>query len=206
VAHTVPGLVVVAGGKYTTYRVMAKDAVDAAVHGLHIKVPPSVTEKVPLLGADGYEALKNAAPLLAQQYGVHEARILHLLGRYGSLIHEVLELVVADPTLGEPLAGAPDYLRAEIVYAASHEGARHLDDFLARRTRISIETFDRGVGAVEEIARLVAPVLDWSDAQIEREVEHYRKRVEAERESQKMPDDETADAARMGAPEVVPVV
>ena len=194
VAHTVPGLVVVAGGKYTTYRVMAKDAVDAAVHGLHIKVPPSVTEKVPLLGADGFEAVKNAAPLLAQQYGVHEARILHLLGRYGSLIHEVLDLVV------------PDHLRAEIVYAASHEGARHLDDFLARRTRISIETFDRGMGAVEEVARLVAPVLGWSDAQVEREVEHYRKRVEAERESQKMPDDETADAARMGAPEVVPVV
>jgi glycerol-3-phosphate dehydrogenase len=206
VAHTVPGLVVVAGGKYTTYRVMAKDAVDAAVHGLHIKVPPSVTEKVPLLGADGFEALKNAAPLLAEQYGVHEARILHLLMRYGSLIHEVLELVVADPSLGEPLSGAPDYLRAEIVYAASHEGARHLDDILARRTRISIETFDRGMGAVEEVARLVAPVLGWSEAQVEREVEHYRKRVEAERESQKMPDDETADAARMGAPEVVPVV
>jgi glycerol-3-phosphate dehydrogenase len=206
VAHTVPGLVVVAGGKYTTYRVMAKDAVDAAVHGLHIKVPPSVTEKVPLLGAEGFEALKNAAPLLAQQYGVHEARILHLLSRYGSLIHEVLGLVVADPSLGEPLAGAPDYLRAEIVYAASHEGARHLDDFLARRTRISIETFDRGTGAVDEVARLVAPVLGWSEAQVEREVEHYRKRVEAERESQKMPDDETADAARMGAPEVVPVV
>nr|WP_233159192.1 glycerol-3-phosphate dehydrogenase/oxidase [Pseudonocardia sp. MH-G8] len=206
VAHTVPGLVVVAGGKYTTYRVMAKDAVDAAVHGLHIKVPPSVTENVPLLGAEGFEALKNSAPVLADKYGLHEARILHLLGRYGSLIHEVLELVVADPTLGEPLAGAPDHLRAEVVYAASHEGARHLDDILARRTRVSIETFDRGTGAVEEVARLVAPVLGWSDAQVEREVEHYRKRVEAERESQKMPDDETADSARMGAPEVVPVV
>jgi len=206
VAHTVPGLVVVAGGKYTTYRVMAKDAVDAAVHGLHIKVPPSVTQNVPLLGAEGYEALKNSAPVLAERYGLHEARILNLLGRYGSLIHEVLELVVADPTLGEPLAGASDHLRAEVVYAASHEGARHLDDVLARRTRISIETFDRGLGAVEEVARLVAPVLGWSAAQIEREVEHYRKRVEAERESQRMPDDETADSARMGAPEVVPVV
>jgi glycerol-3-phosphate dehydrogenase len=205
VAHTVPGLVVVAGGKYTTYRVMAKDAVDAAVHGLHTKVPPSITEDVPLLGADGFVALKNSTHVLAQQYGLHEARIQHLLGRYGSLIHEVLELVAADPSLGEALTGAPDHLKAEIVYAASHEGARHLDDVLARRTRISIETFDRGLGAVEEVARLVAPVLGWSDAQVEREVEHYRKRVDAERESQKMPDDETADSARMGAPEVVPV-
>ena len=107
--------------------------------------------------------------------------------------------------MGEPLGGAPDYLRAEVVYAASHEGARHLDDILARRTRISIETFDRGISSVEEAARLVAPVLDWSEEQVQREVEHYRKRVDAERESQRMPDDKTADSARMGAPEVVPL-
>ena len=205
VAHSVPGLVVIAGGKYTTYRVMAKDAVDAAVHGLDAKVPESVTDRIPLLGADGYTALKNSTHVLARRYGVHEARIEHLLNRYGSLIHEVLDLVVADPKLGEPLGGAPDYLRAEIVYAASHEGARHLDDILARRTRISIETFDRGISSVEEAARLVAPVLDWSEEQVQREVEHYRKRVDAERESQRMPDDKTADSARMGAPEVVPL-
>ena len=209
VAHTVPGLVVIAGGKYTTYRVMAKDAVDAAVNALETvngkKVPASVTDDVPLLGAEGYHALWNARGVLAARHGVHEARIEHLLDRYGSLAHEVLDLVAADPTLREPLTGAPDYLRAEAVYAASHEGARHLDDVLARRTRISIETFDRGAGVVEEVARLVAPVLGWGEEQIQREIEHYRKRVEAERESQRMPDDETADAARMGAPEIVPV-
>ena len=205
VAHTVPGLVVVAGGKYTTYRVMARDAVDEAVRAIDAKVPPSVTERIPLLGAEGFAAMKNARYQLAHRYGVHVARVEHLLGRYGSLANEVLDLVAADPTLGEPLTGAPDYLRAEIVYAASHEGARHLDDLLARRTRISIETFDRGIGAMEEAARLAAPVLGWSDDQVTREVEHYRKRVEAERESQTMPDDETADSARMGAPEVVPL-
>ncbi|HEX3258722.1 MAG TPA: glycerol-3-phosphate dehydrogenase/oxidase [Pseudonocardia sp.] len=205
VAHTVPGLVVVAGGKYTTYRVMARDAVDEAVRAIDAKVPASVTESIPLLGAEGFAAMKNARHLLAQRYGVHVARVEHLLGRFGSLATEVLDLVADDPTLGEPLAGASDYLRAEIVYAASHEGARHLDDLLARRTRISIETFDRGIGAMEEAARLAAPVLGWSDAQVTREVEHYRKRVEAERESQTMPDDETADSARMGAPEVVPL-
>jgi glycerol-3-phosphate dehydrogenase len=209
VAHTVPGLVVIAGGKYTTYRVMAKDAIDAAVNALETvngkKVPKSVTDDVPLLGAEGYHALWNGRALLAQRSGLHEARIEHLLNRYGSLVHEVLALVEADPTLREPLAGAPDYLRAEAVYAASHEGARHLDDILARRTRISIETFDRGTGVADEVARLVGQVLAWSDEQVQREVEHYVKRVEAERESQRMPDDETADAARMGAPEIVPV-
>ncbi|MCE0764663.1 glycerol-3-phosphate dehydrogenase/oxidase [Pseudonocardia kujensis] len=205
VATPVPGLVVVAGGKYTTYRVMAKDAVDAAVHGMDAKVPESVTKDVPLLGAEGWEALQNSVHVIAERSGLHPARIQDLLCRYGSLIDEVLELVAEDKTLGEPLAGAPDHIRAEIVYAASHEGARHLDDVLTRRTRTSIETFDRGLGAAQEAADLMAPVLGWTEEQKAKEVEHYRGRVAAERESQTMPDDATADSARMGAPDVVPV-
>ena len=205
VASPVPGLVVVAGGKYTTYRVMAGDAVDAAVHGLGRSVPPSVTERVPLLGAEGYPALWNRRRLLAAESGLHVARVEHLLGRYGSLIHEVLDLVAAEPELGRPLDGADDYLRAEIVYAASHEGARHLEDVLTRRTRISIETFDRGVAAAGPAAELLAGVLGWTGEQTAREVEHYRVRVAAERASQEQPDDETADATRLGAPDVVPL-
>ncbi len=205
VAHPVPGLVVVAGGKYTTYRVMAKDAVDAAVHGLDRRVAPCCTEEVPLAGAEGYPALWNARARLADRAGLHVARVEHLLNRYGSLTEELLELIAADPSLGEPLAAAEDYLRAEVVYAASHEGARHLDDVLTRRTRISIETFDRGTRSAREAADLMAPVLGWDDAQRDREVEHYHKRVEAERESQRQPDDLTADAARLGAPDIVPL-
>jgi glycerol-3-phosphate dehydrogenase len=88
------------------------------------------------------------------------------------------------------------------VYAAAYEGALHLDDILARRTRISIETWDRGVAAATEVADLVAPVLGWGKGEIAREVEHYQKRVAAERESQHQPDDMSADAARLGAPDV----
>jgi len=69
-------------------------------------------------------------------------------------VEEVLELVAADPSLGEPLEGTVDYLRAEVVYAVTHEGARHLDDVLTRRTRISIETFHRGTSSAEEAASL----------------------------------------------------
>ncbi|MDO3396055.1 glycerol-3-phosphate dehydrogenase/oxidase [Nocardioides sp. SOB44] len=209
VGHPAPGLVVIAGGKYTTYRVMAKDVVDEAVYGLERhegrQVPASVTEKVPLLGAEGYQALWNARHRLAAQSGLHEVRIEHLLQRYGSLVHELLAMVAEDPSLGEPLAGASDYLRVEAVYAATHEGARHLDDVLTRRTRISIETFDRGLGVVEEVAGLVSEPLGWSKEQVDLEIEHYRARVAAERESQQQPDDETADAARLGAPDVVPL-
>ena len=205
VAHPAPGLVVVAGGKYTTYRVMAKDAVDAVSHGLDGKVPECCTDRVPLVGAEGYAALWNARHRLATRHGLHVARIEHLLHRHGSLVHEVLALVDADPSLGDPVEGADDYLRAEIVYAASHEGARHLDDVLTRRTRISIETFDRGVRAAPAAAALLAPVLGWSEVQTEREIDHYLARVEAERLSQEQPDDQTADTARLGAPEIVPL-
>jgi len=209
VAHTVPGLVVVAGGKYTTYRVMAKDAVDEAVHGLEQvldrRVPPSCTEDVPLLGAEGYGVLWNQRHLLAERSGLHEVRIEHLLGRYGSMMGELLELIAEDPSLGEPLSGTEDYLRAEVMYAASHEGARHLDDVLTRRTRISIETFHRGTQSCVEAAGLMQKVLEWSPEQVDREIEHYQQRVAAERESQQMPDDKTADAARMGARDVVPL-
>jgi glycerol-3-phosphate dehydrogenase len=198
VASPVPGLVVVAGGKYTTYRVMAVDAVDAAVHSLGGSVPPSCTERVPLVGAEGFAALWNQRRTLAAETGLHVARIEHLLGRHGSLIHEVLDLIRADSELGKPIEGADDYLRAEIAYAASHEGARHVEDVLTRRTRISIETFDRGATALRPSAEIMAGVLGWTGEQIEREVEHYRLRVEAERASQEQPDDETADAIRLG--------
>ena len=88
----------------------------------------------------------------------------HLLHRYGSLLGELIDLVDADPSLAEPLTNADAYIRAEIVYAASHEGALHLDDVLMHRTRLNYEQADKGVGALEEIADLVAPVLGWDDA------------------------------------------
>ncbi|WSA16089.1 glycerol-3-phosphate dehydrogenase [Streptosporangium subroseum] len=205
VAHPVPGLVMVAGGKYTTYRVMAKDAVDAVAHGLDQRVPPSCTDRVPLSGAEGYQALWNSRQRLAQSSGLHVARIEHLLQRYGSMIDEILALIERDPSLGKPLTGADDYLRAEVVYAASHEGARHVNDVLTRRTRISIETFHRGLDVVEETAELLAGPLGWDNEQVKSEVKYYTKRVEAERLSQEQDTDQEADAIRLGAPEIVPV-
>ncbi len=208
VASPVRGLTVVAGGKYTTYRVMAKDAVDAAARelsltrGVTASVPDCCTEDIPLLGAEGFPALWNARENLSARTGLRVAKVEHLLHRYGSLLPELLALTDDDSTLLAPLDSAPDYLKVEAVYAASAEGALHLDDILARRTRISIETWDRGLAAADEVAALVAPVLGWDAAAIEREVQHYRSRVHAERESQSQPDDLSADAARLGAPDV----
>ena len=206
VAHPVPGLVMIAGGKYTTYRIMARDAVDAVAHGLDGRVAPSCTDSIPLAGADGFIALWNSRYSLARSSGLHVARIEHLLRRHGSLIGDVLDLIAADPSLGRPLAGADDYLRAEVVYAASHEGARHLDDVLARRTHTSIETWDRGLSAAEEAADLMAGPMKWKSRQVDREVENYRARVAAERASQEADTDQDADAIRLGAPDIVPVL
>ncbi|WP_415171557.1 glycerol-3-phosphate dehydrogenase/oxidase [Nocardioides sp.] len=207
VVTPVPGLVMIAGGKLTTYRVMAKDAVDAAAHSLRTivtaQVRESITDKVRLLGADGFETRANQRVLLARRSGLHVARIDHLLGRYGGLVDDILDLVAARRVLALPLEGAEDYLAAEVVYAVTHEGARHLDDVLARRTRISIETFDRGVSAAPSVARLMAAELDWDEATVKEEVDHYLRRVEAERQSQSMATDQEADEARVKVPDIV---
>lgn len=203
VAMPVPGLVAVAGGKYTTYRVMASDAVDAAARSLDQTVPVSATDVTPLLGADGFRALWNRRRSLAAASGLHIARIEHLLGRYGTLIHELLAIIAERPELAEPLPGGDDYLAVEALYATTHEGAMHVDDVLARRTRISIETWDRGESAAEVVAEIMAGVLGWSDEETRHEVALYHARVKAERLSQEQDDDRAADAVRLMAPDVL---
>jgi glycerol-3-phosphate dehydrogenase len=207
VATPLPGLVMIAGGKLTTYRVMARDAVDAAAETLREVgardgvVRESITDQVPLLGAAGFAARTSQRVALARSSGLDVGRIDHLLGRFGGLIDEVLGLIAKRPELGQPLAGAEDYLAAEVVYAVTHEGARHLDDVLTRRTRISIEVFDRGTASARPAAELMAAELGWDEARLEEEVDHYLRRVEAERQSQEKLTDQEADEARVQAPE-----
>jgi glycerol-3-phosphate dehydrogenase len=202
VAHSVPGLVVIAGGKWTTYRVMAKDAIDSAVSALDGNIPKSTTQDIALVGAEGYQAAWNKRGKIARAFDVHRVRIEHLLNRYGVLTDELLDLIKDRPELQEPLPGADDYIKAEVVYAASHEGALHLDDVLARRTRISIEAWDRGVSAAPVAAALMAEVLGWDEERTQREVDTYLARVQAERDSQEQPDDESADRVRLAAPDI----
>ena len=145
VAVPAPGLVAIAGGKYTTYRVMGEDAIDAASEYVPTRVAPSITEKVPLMGADGYFALINQTEHVGSLYGLHPYRVRHLLDRYGSLIGDVLAMAEDKPELLTPITEAPVYLKVEAFYAAAAEGALHLEDILARRMRISIEYPHRGV-------------------------------------------------------------
>jgi glycerol-3-phosphate dehydrogenase len=201
VARSQPGLVSVAGGKYTTYRVMAADAVDLARADLPGTVPDSVTADIPLLGAEGYAALVHQVPQLAARSGLPEWRVRRLLDRYGSLVHELFAAADARPDRWEPVADAPEYLRAEIGYAVTHEGALHLDDVLTRRTRISIETADRGIACAAEAAALMGEELGWDEERTRDEVEAYAARVAAERESQRAVHDLDANAERLVAPD-----
>jgi glycerol-3-phosphate dehydrogenase len=202
VARVVPGLISIAGGKYTTYRVMAADAVDAGAEELLRLVAPSCTDRVPLVGADGFFAMQNQIEAFAAEYGLHPYRVRHLLDRYGSMISDVLQPGLADRALRDTVPGAPDYLMAEIRYAVAHEGALHLDDVLTRRTRISIEYPHRGIESAPAVAALMGELLGWSAEQRDVEVRTYDARVEAERQSQTRFDDAAADAVRTAAPEV----
>jgi glycerol-3-phosphate dehydrogenase len=169
------GVVTVTGGKLTTYRRMAADAVDAAARVLgdsgftfgHGADPKSATRHLRLFGADGIEP--------------GAADVDHLTGRYGTESATVRALVDADPALGEPLVPGLAYLRAEAVYAVRHEMALTLDDVLARRTRARVLARSASADAAPAVAELLAPELGWSHSERDQEVCAYKQSVAAER-------------------------
>ncbi|MFM8844124.1 MAG: glycerol-3-phosphate dehydrogenase [Actinomycetota bacterium] len=177
-----PGFVSIAGGKYTTYRVMAEDAVNEAINHLRRIVPDSVTETLAIVGAEGYAVLMNQISRLAAQYSLSEETIEHLLNRYGSMLDEVLEPTSSNPELRERLIPHLPYLKAEILYAATHEGARSIDDVLSRRTRISFEASDQGISILEEVASLITPVLGWSASEKKSSIKEYKDLIERQHE------------------------
>ena len=195
----VPGLVLVAGGKYTTYRVMARDAVDAAREACGLPAGESITDRVPLLGAADYWVLRNRAARIGEEHGVSTDRVRALLDRYGSLTGEVLAAGAERPELLEPLGERDEYLKVELLYGATHEGALHLDDLLTRRTRMSIESTDSAVPLAPTVAGLVAGALDWDERECADEIALYRDRVAAERASHAELEDDAAESVRLRA-------
>ncbi|HCN38727.1 glycerol-3-phosphate dehydrogenase/oxidase [Rothia sp. (in: high G+C Gram-positive bacteria)] len=204
--HTVtqiaPGMSAIAGGKLTTYRVMAEDAVDFAL-GERAKTLPSVTERIKLVGAEGYEVLASRADALAAENGWDAARTEHLLERYGAELTDIIAQIEKDPSLGAPLAAAPQFLRADVLQAVRAEGALHLEDVLIRRVRLDLEAKDRGLAAAEEIISIMAPELGWDEATQQRELATYRERVEAIEAASTETSDERAAAHLMNVPTIV---
>lgn len=203
-ASPVPGLTVIAGGKLTTYRVMAADAVDFAL-GDRAKDLPSITERIPLAGAVGLEAFGRRAAVVARTYGWSGQMVDHLLHRYGSLLGDLVDAIAARPDLARPLEHAPAYLRAEIVYAATHEGVLHLEDVMLHRTRLNYEMRDRGLAALPEIAALIGEALGWDEQRIAAEMASYTERARAEADAEREPDDAGAERVRLRTPDVAPL-
>jgi glycerol-3-phosphate dehydrogenase len=162
---------------------MAKDVIDRAVIELRAIKPESVTEKLPLVGADGYFALVQQVERLSQTSGLDAETITHLLNRYGSMISELLELIDENPKLAAKIDPELLYIKAEIQYAASYEGARTVDDVISRRTRIAFEAQDHGVHLADEIAAIIAPVLGWSAKERKASVTAYEELVDRELEA-----------------------
>ena len=183
--HTVdrpaPGFVSIAGGKYTTYRIMGKDVMDLAVNDLRRIVAESVTEKLPIIGADGFFALEQQGAQLAEITSLSEATIGHLLNRYGSLLSEVLEVIAKDQKMAQLLSPELPYLKAEVIYAVTHEGAQSVEDVLSRRTRIAFEASDGGESLAVPVAALIAPVLGWDAAAKKKSVSEFSKLLRSER-------------------------
>lgn len=205
VASPVPGLVSIAGGKFTTYRVMAKDAVDFAL-GARAKATPSVTESIPLVGAEGSSTAEAELRSVIDDLRWEPALVDHLLHRYGANIRDIVQIAQLTPDLAKPLEHAPAYLRAEIVYAITHEGALHLDDIMLHRTRIVYEYVNEGMDALPEISALAQATLGWTTKQTDREVRLYRDRCAADARAARELDDASASRVRDHVPDIVPMI
>ena len=205
VTEVAPGMCAIAGGKLTTYRPMAADAVNFAL-GDEAKSRPSVTETIALVGANGYRAVEASRAQYAARYGWDEARITHLLERYGAQIEDLGALIDENPELNTPLAYAPQFLRADIVFALRYEGALHLEDVLVRRARLDLEQRDRGLSAAPEILSIMREELGWSEEKAQAEYDLYAQRVASIREAESTTTDEAAAAKVTAAPQVSPRV
>ena len=206
VTEAAPGLTVIAGGKLTSYRQMAEDAVDFAIGKDRAKASPSITAKTPLEGAAGYEAMWSRRATIAHQSGLSLDHVEDLLNRYGSDVDLLLDTIAERPDLAGELQGAPEYLRAEIAFGVTHEGALHLEDLLARRTRLCYEHRDRGLAAAEEVADLAGELLGWDEKRKSAELTSYRSRCEAEEKAEGIRSEAEAQLVRAEAPETTPFI
>ena len=166
------GLVRIGGGKYTTYRLMARDAVDAALGPEEAKTRPSATTDLPLVGAASRSVLANLADRISKDTGLTNDQAMRLTQRHGTEAMAVVELGRRRDLL-RPLVADRPFLEAEVVWAAHREMALTLDDVLARRFRLAMELRDRGATIAPRVAELLGGELGWDEARRAVEVETY---------------------------------
>ena len=158
------GLVTIVGGKLTTYRRMAQDTVDVLNHrdGSPVVHP---TQSLPLQGSAGWPFVQRELEKKGSALGLSHQTIAHLGKSYGAESLAILDLISGDPSLAQLLIDDLPYIRAEVVYATCYEMAVTPYDVLARRTSITLEDRQRGLGVVDEVAALMAKELQWTPEQ-----------------------------------------
>jgi glycerol-3-phosphate dehydrogenase len=181
IVHSSSGVVSVTGGKLTTYRRMAEDTVD------QLTKSRCRTKKLRLHGAEGFDEMVRDVDASAARLGISAELVTHLANRHGADTRVVAAMIVADPSLGEPLVPGLPYVRAEALHAVRHELARTLDDVLTRRIPARWLLRDAAATAAEDVARLIAPDLGWSEQDVAREVASFRAAVDHERASAGLP-------------------
>jgi glycerol-3-phosphate dehydrogenase len=165
------GLVRVSGGKYTTYRLMARDAVDAVLEG-EGSPPPSRTHETRLVGADARGRLDRLAQELVERTGLEQAVTTALVGRHGTRASEVVALGQATNLL-RPLVPGRTELEAEVAWAVEDELALSLDDILSRRLRLAMSLPDRGAAVAGRTARIAGERLGWDAERQALEIRRY---------------------------------
>ncbi len=184
VAADASGLVRISGGKYTTYRVMARDVVDASLGKTEARRRKSGTAELPVVGAAPRSELAQIAASLEQP--LRDAAAAHgaagaawparvarrLADRYGREAVDVMALA-RELDLAMPLGDGIDHLQAEVAWAARHELALSIDDVLARRMRLSQELPDRGASIAPRVAAVLGAELGWDADRQAAEVASY---------------------------------
>ncbi|MDY7230311.1 glycerol-3-phosphate dehydrogenase [Hyalangium rubrum] len=165
------GVIAISGGKLTTYRVMARDVVNAVERQLGLARRKAPTDTLPLPGGDMRSL---AAEMESARAITGNADVAHHLVRaYGSRWPQVWRLAAEDAALAQPLAEGLPYLRAEAAYGVSHELVHTLADLLIRRLKVAFETRDLGLAAARVAAEVMAPRLGWDAEETRRQLEAY---------------------------------
>ena len=181
------GLVIIAGGKLTTYRRMARQAVNETLKLLDLLGEPLDAQKIstkhrPLPGAEGLvsEDLEGVAAIgrrLIEERKLDVETATHLCGVYGTRAPLLADRIAQDPALGERLDPELPYVWAEIEFAAVHDLARTVEDVLARRVPLLLVSRDQGLGVCERVADVLAAKLGWQPAQRAQMLDEYRAEV-----------------------------
>jgi glycerol-3-phosphate dehydrogenase len=184
VVESAQGLITIAGGKLTTYRVMARDVVDRVAARLHELdgrpvAPRAPTDRLPLPGGDAAEL--DVLQETARARGVSDATARHLVASYGSEMAAVLNLVDRDRSLGEPVALGRPEIWAEVAHAVEREMALRVQDVLVRRLHLFYEFDQQGTAVAAPVAQRMKKLLGWDEIREAEELVDYFKLVERAR-------------------------